>query len=265
MENPPTEMQKKKPDGDTIGADPLLTSGQTRDRLPAYADRYWLTKADEAEMGRQPDEAYTWIRMERYWEEFEGSSRQVEFFQEHPGARIPTDRAKKPRTNRDLVLVFYPLAQKEEADREAERATSVWLGEIESEAHGRPRDTDGAPIDDREYMKAKARRMHEQNRRSGITGNTPTSGQSLEDVYRRVSDAEIEAEEARYRSGGRRQSFDSDDWAAFLDGGKGPPGRNRERGKVHAMGDAGLGRRPLNISQPQGGLKTPSQPQGRRG
>lgn len=257
MDNPPTEMQKKKPDGDAIGAEPLLTSGQTRDRLPPYADRYYLTPADHVEMSVASDEEYTWIRNDRHWEEHEGSSRQVEFFQEHPGARIPLDRQKRPRTNRDLILACYPKAQKEEVERAAEVAMLAWLGEIESGDHARPRDTDGAPVDDVNYMKQKARRMHEANRRSGITGNTPTSGQRLEDVYRRLSDADIMAEEARYRAGGRRQSFDSDDWAAFLDGGKSPPGQGRERGKIHAMGDAGLGRRPLNISRPEGGLKTP--------
>lgn len=249
MENPPTKMQQAAPDGTHIGDEPLLTSGTSKERLPAWADRYYLTETDKTEMGIREDEVYTWVRIERFWEDKEGLSRQLQYTQEHPGARVPLDKLKRPRTNDDLILMTSSRAQQEEQEAMQQAAYEAWVEEIESGRHEEPLDGDGHPMDDRDYLRGRARRLRDQNRKSGITGNTPTSGQRLEDVYNRMTYEEIEKEEARYRSGARRTPFRQEDWGTFLEGARSGGPQNKARGKVTAMGDSGFARKPLNISQ----------------
>src|SRR5215471_17555649 len=203
METPPTKLQKMGIGGQAIGDQTMLVQG-TAPMLPAYADQYYLTDEDTRDMGKRDDEVYTWVRHDKHWEEHEGKSRMREFQHTHPGGRFPKDKSGQYRTNDDLVLAFYPAAQKEAEEAAQQRAYEEYVADIAEREDEIPHDLGGNPMSDQQALRLRSRQVRRDNQRNGITG-TSTSGMSLEAAESSRTIDEIRAEEDSFRAGQRRR------------------------------------------------------------
>ena len=203
--------------------------------VPGF-DRFSVLPEERKSWGIEDDRTVAWIRNPSHWEKLEHSDRLREFSHERPGAEQVFTKEMDPITNGDLILVKYPTAHKEaeEAARTEEYRQYV----------------EGDPGDDmdrynKEAMKQVMYRQARQNERDGMVGpQSPTSGLSYAQAVDKYSSAQIDAEEARFRRGSRQSSFDSDDWARMVDGGRNADRREAraEARKTVAMGNSGLGK-----------------------
>jgi len=200
---------------------------------PAY-DWSSVTPEERKEWGIEDNKAIGWIRNPKIWEKHEKSDRLREAKREHPGLAPVTDGTGELVTLDDLILVKYPIEQKE-ANEAAE------LKAYDDYVYGEVEDTKSREKQDLARM---ARDRHRENVSSGITGEgSPTRGQELRDVYSRKTKEEIFAEEKRFRQGDRQQSFNDDDWGKMLDSQSDRPRQGGTRA-TFSMGDSGFGRNP---------------------
>lgn len=181
-----------------VAGESLVAHGQATQHLPAGFDKYYVTDRMRKEGGIKENEALRWVRNSAMWEEHEKSDRIGEFQDTHD-ARLPLKKNGKPITQGDLVLMAYPMAYKEREDAEEIARSDAWTRELEEGSH--PENFDRS----RENLERLKARALEQSRRNGYVGpQSPTSGMSLEEAYRRFSVDAMEAEETRARRGPRR-------------------------------------------------------------
>lgn len=198
---------------------------------PGY-DKFSVLPHERKAFGIEDSETVAWVRNPSNWEKIEHSDRIREFSRERPGARVVGDTDGDMVTNGDLVLMAYPSVHKE-------REEAARTHEYEEHAFGEAPDTRPR---DRDRLRHAGEQMHRQHEREGTVGPaSPTSGMSYEAALSKYTTAQIDSEEARYRRGTRQQSFDSDDWADMIDGGR-ARGQARSTKKSVSMGDSGLGK-----------------------
>jgi len=194
-----TKMHEK-----TVDNTPPLLSGETRDLLPDGWDEFSRTPEELKDMGVRDDEVITYIRNPAEWQQYEHKDRSREFKRETPGGRILTDEKGHPFIHGDTLVAAMPRALFEERERQRQRETAEFDAQTEN-----PEETEFAEIprfkiEPGQYG-ARAQQQHQRNVQAGLIGGQ-FAGMPVEMVVKQIGKERYEAEQAKYRNGGRHQT-----------------------------------------------------------
>ncbi len=181
-------------------AQPLLTNGQTNERLPSGADRTYLGPETRKRLGIRDEEAVRWVldTSNTAWAQHVSEDRVADAMDGEAGARLVESNGKPVRL-RDCVLMAFPKAHEEAYLARQQEDVKEYIREQELADH-----PDSYKPRNQQDMEEIRDRNTQTLTEAGIIGpNSPTHGKPLAVAMQMYSKEEIAAEAARYRSQGR--------------------------------------------------------------
>lgn len=212
----------------------VTASGVGYEPKPAD-DRFGMTEGDKARYGLKEGFKHVLVRDSdgAIWQDAD-PGRIEEVLDQYPGSYVMTDEnGRAMRKGRDLVGIAVPMALIEAREREHERLTKQFESEIDPDGKGsHPGHFDR---NDRDAIERMKHENSERMRASGMVGDlSPTAGKDLLDAQAMYTTEQIEAEQARWRRGGRHVEM-SDEQLAEIMTYREPRRQNSSGGTIHSI------------------------------
>lgn len=183
---------------------PPILHGEGRDLNPPGWDEFSRTPDELADMSVQDSEIITYIRNPAEWQQYEHKDRAREYLRETPGGRVLRDAKGQPFIHGDTLLAAMPRELFEAREKQRMKETADFDRSTEN-----PEETvfDEVPRWDvpDSMIGAYSKKQHYQNISAGLIGGQ-YAGMPVDQVIKHIGRDRYEAEQARYRNGGRHRA-----------------------------------------------------------